>query len=53
MILMLDFLSEPAFIAINVDLFFDNSDVQLEKNGLEKDIIDLINIEDNNYFIVV
>ena len=50
---MLDIFNEFTFIAINVNLFFDDNDAQFEKNGFKKDIIDLINIENNNYFIAV
>ena len=53
MILMLNILNEPSLIAINVNLFFDDNDTQFEKNEFEKNIIDLIHIKDNNYFIVV
>ena len=53
MILMLDVFNELAFIAINVNLFFDNNDVQFEKDGFKKNIIDLINIKNNNYLIAV
>ena len=50
---MLDVFSELALIAINVNLFFDNNDVQLEKSELKKNVIDLINIKNNNYFIII
>ena len=53
MILMLDVFNEPSFIMINVYLFFDNNDAQFEKDGFKKDVIDLINIKDNNYLIVI
>ena len=53
MILMLDIFNKPTFITINVNLFFDNNDTQLEKNKFKKDIINLINIENNNYLIVI
>ena len=53
MILMFDVFNEFIFITINVNLFFDNNDVQFEKNEFKKNIINLINIENNNYLIVI
>ena len=53
MILMLDIFNELTFIIINVNLFFNNNDAQLEKDKLEKNVINLINIKNNNYFIVI
>ena len=53
MILMLDVLNEFTFITINVNLFFDNNDIQFEKNRFKKNVIDLIDIKNNNYLIVV
>ena len=53
MILMLDILNEFTLITINVNLFFDDNDIQFEKNEFKRDIIDLINIENNNYLIVI
>ena len=50
---MLDVLNKFIFITINVNLFFDNNDVQFKKNEFEKDVIDLIDIKDNNYFIII
>ena len=50
---MLDVLSEFTFITININLFFDDNDIQLERNEFKKNIINLINIENNNYFIVI
>ena len=50
---MLDVFSELTFIAININLFFDDNDVQFERGGFKKNIINLINIKDNNYLIVV
>ena len=50
---MLDIFNKFTFIAINVNLFFDNNDAQFEKNEFKKNVIDLINIKDNNYFIAV
>ena len=47
---MLDVLNEFIFITINVNLFLDDNDVQFEKNEF---VINLINIKNNNYFIVV
>ena len=53
MILMLDVLNEFIFIMINVNLFFNDNDAQFEKNEFKKNIIDLIDIKNNNYFIAV
>ena len=53
MILIFDVLNELAFITINVNLFLDDNDVQFEKNKFEKNIIDLIDIKNNNYFIII
>ena len=53
MILMFDIFNEFAFNIINVNLFFNDNDAQFEKNEFRKNIIDLINIENNNYFIVI
>ena len=50
---MLDVLNELIFITININLFFDDNDIQFEKNEFEKNVINLINIKDNNYLIVV
>ena len=50
---MLDILNEFTLITINVNLFFNDNDAQLEKSEFEKNIINLINIENNNYLIVV
>ena len=50
---MLDVFSELTFIAINVNLFFNDNDVQFERSEFKKNIIDLINIKDNNYLIVI
>ena len=38
---------------INVNLFFDDNDAQFERNEFEKDVINLINIKDNNNFIII
>ena len=50
---MLDVFSEFTFITINVNLFLNNNDTQFEKNEFKKNIIDLINIKNNNYLIVI
>ena len=50
---MLDVFSEFTLIMKNVNLFFNDDDVQFERNEFKKNVIDLINIKDNNYFIVV
>ena len=50
---MLDIFNEFTFIIINVNLFFDDNDAQLEKSEFEKNVINSINIKDNNYFIAV
>ena len=50
---MFDVFNEPTLIAINVNLFFDDNDVQFEKNGFKKNVINLINIKNNNYLIVI
>ena len=51
MILIFDVFNEFALITININLFLDNNVIQFEKNGFEKDIIDLIDIKNNNYLI--
>ena len=53
MILMFDVFNEFSLIIINVDLFFDDNDAQLEKDKFEKNVINLIDIKNNNYFIAV
>ena len=53
MILILDIFNEFTFIIINVNLFLDDNNAQFEKNEFKKNIIDLINIKNNNYFIAV
>ena len=53
MILMFDVFNKPTFIAINVNLFFDDNDIQFERDKFKKDVINLINIKNNNYFIVI
>ena len=53
MILILDIFNEFTFITINVNLFFDDNDIQFEKNEFEKNVINLIDIKNNNYFIVI
>ena len=53
MILMFDVFNEFIFIVINVNLFLDDNDVQFEKDEFERNVIDLIDIKNNNYFIVV
>ena len=53
MILIFNVFNELTFIAINVDLFFNNNDIQFKKNEFEKNIINSINIKNNNYFIVI
>ena len=53
LILMLDIFNKPTFITINVNLFFDDNDIQFEKNEFERNVIDLINIKNNNYLIVI
>ena len=53
MILIFDIFNEFIFIIINVNLFFNNNDVQFEKNEFKKNVINLINIKNNNYLIVV
>ena len=50
---MFDFFNEFTLITINVNLFFDDNDVQFEKNEFKRNIIDLINIKNNTYLIVV
>ena len=50
---MLDIFNELTFIIINVNLFFNNNDAQFEKNKFKKNIINLINIKDNNYLIII
>ena len=50
---MFDIFNKFTFIAINLNLFFNNNDVQFEKDEFKKNIIDLINIKNNNYFIVI
>ena len=50
---MLDVFSEFALIIININLFFNNNDVQLEGNEFEKNVINSINIKNNNYFIII
>ena len=50
---MLDVFNEFIFIAINVNLFFNDNDAQFEKNKFEKNIINSINIKNNNYLIVI
>ena len=50
---MFDVFNEFTLIAINVNLFLNNNDVQFEKDKFKKNIIDLINIENNNYFIII
>ena len=50
---MLDIFNEFIFIAINVNLFFNDNDAQFEKNKFEKNIINSINIKNNNYLIVI
>ena len=50
---MLDIFNKPTFITINVNLFFDDNDIQFEKNEFERNVIDLINIKNNNYLIVI
>ena len=50
---MLDVFNESAFIIININLFFNDNDAQFEKDKFKKNIIDLINIKDNNYLIVI
>ena len=50
---MLDVFNEFIFITINGNLFFNDNDVQFERNEFEKNVIDSINIKDNNYFIIV
>ena len=50
---MLDVFNEFIFIIINVNLFFNNNDIQFEKNEFKKNVIDLINIKNNNHFIVI
>ena len=53
MILMLDVFNKFTFITINVNLFFDDNDIQFEKNEFKKNIINSINIKNNNYLIIV
>ena len=53
MILMLDVLNELTLITININLFLNNNDAQLEKNKFEKNIINSINLENNNYLITI
>ena len=53
MILMLDVFNELTFIIINVNLFLNNNDIQFERNESKRDVINLINIKNNNYFIII
>ena len=53
MILMLDVFNEITFIIINVNLFLNNNDIQFERNESKRDVINLINIKNNNYFIII
>ena len=50
---MLDIFNKFTFIAINVNLFFGDNDVQLERDEFKKNVINSINIKDNNYFIAI
>ena len=50
---MFDVLSEFSLIAININLFFNDNDAQFEKDEFKKNVINLINIKDNNYFIII
>ena len=50
---MLDVFNEFTFITINVNFFFDDNDIQFEKNEFERDVIDLINIKNNNYLTAI
>ena len=50
---MLDIFNEFIFIIININLFLDDNDAQFEKNEFKKNGIDLINIKNNNYLIVI
>ena len=50
---MLDVFNEFTFIIINVNLFFSDNDVQFEKNEFKRNVIDLIDIKNNNYLIVI
>ena len=50
---MFDVFNELSLITINVDLFFDDNDIQFEKGEFKKNVINLINIKNNNYLIVI
>ena len=50
---MFDVLNELSFITININLFFDDNDIQFKKNEFKKNVINSINIKNNNNFIIV